>query len=238
MIGKLAAGITAAVIILLIGCTAVAGTILGYTGDDPATASTASCLSTLDTSGPPATASTPASASTAPPAPATTDADDPYGIDGCLTCLTAQPSPTTATPPCAADAAVFGRAATWLTAWHGGPVPYLSSSNPGDWFGGYRRDCSGYISMALGLPGPGLNTRQMAARFTPIGKADLQPGDLLINPAPDLAGHVVLFQQWTDPSETAYLGYEETGDGGTHHRTIPYPYFGTYPMSAYAPINR
>jgi hypothetical protein len=50
--------------------------------------------------------------------------------------------------------AVLARAESWLTAWGGGPVPYLSSSDPADWLHGYRRDCSGYASMALGLPGP------------------------------------------------------------------------------------
>ena len=48
--------------------------------------------------------------------------------------------------------AVLARAETWLTAWNGGPVPYLSSTDPATWFQGYRRDCSGYASMALGLP--------------------------------------------------------------------------------------
>jgi hypothetical protein len=47
--------------------------------------------------------------------------------------------------------------------------------------------------MALGLPGSGLNTRELAARAIPIQKTQLRAGDLLINPAPDLAGHVVLF---------------------------------------------
>jgi hypothetical protein len=87
--------------------------------------------------------------------------------------------------------------------------------------------------MALGLAGPGLNTAGLAARSTVIGKADLQPGDLLINPAPDLRGHVVLFDRWTDASMTRYMGYEQTGSGGTHHREIPYPYFGSYPMAPY-----
>jgi hypothetical protein len=32
---------------------------------------------------------------------------------------------------------------------------------------------------------------------------------------------------------TSYLGYEQSGDGGTHHRVIPYPYFGTYLASPY-----
>jgi hypothetical protein len=134
---------------------------------------------------------------------------------------------------CAGGEAMLARAATWLTAWGGGPVPYLSSTDPATWFQGYRRDCSGYASMALGLPGPGLNSAGLAARATPIPKTDLRPGDLLINPAPDLAGHVVIFDHWTDATMTSYIGYEQSGDGGTHHRTIPYPYFGGYQMSPY-----
>ena len=134
---------------------------------------------------------------------------------------------------CPGGATVLARADTWLTAWHGGPVPYLSSSDPTTWFGGYRRDCSGYASMALGLPGPGLNTAGLAAHSTPITKADLRPGDLLINPAPNGAGHVVIFDHWADAAMTRYVGYEQSGDGGTHHRAIPYPYFGNYPMHPY-----
>ena len=134
---------------------------------------------------------------------------------------------------CVNAATIFGRAQSWLTAWAGGPVPYLSSGDPADWFQGYRRDCSGYVSMALGLEGPGLNTAGLAARSTIISKAELQPGDLLINTAPNLRGHVVLFERWTDTSMTKYYGYEQSGDGGTHYRAIPYPYFGGYPMIPY-----
>lgn len=154
-------------------------------------------------------------------------------------------SPPPGTPPatvpvtgsvggaCAAGQVVLARAETWLTAWNGGPVPYLSNADPVAWFQGYRRDCSGYASMALGLTGPGLNSTGLAARATPIPKTDLRPGDLLINPAPDLAGHVVIFDHWTDAAMTSYVGYEQSGDGGTHYRTIPYPYFGGYRMSPY-----
>jgi hypothetical protein len=138
---------------------------------------------------------------------------------------------------CADPKVVLLRAATWLTPWNGGPVPYLSSTDPSTWFMGYRRDCSGYASMALGLPGPGLDTAALAARATPIRKTDLRGGDLLINPAPDRAGHVVIFDHWTDASMTSYLGFEQSGDGGTHHRTIPYPYFGNYLMSPYRWFN-
>jgi hypothetical protein len=128
---------------------------------------------------------------------------------------------------------VLARAAVWLTAWGGGPVPYLSSGDPATWFGGYRRDCSGYASMALGLAGPGLDSGGLAARSTPISKAALRPGDLLINPAPNGAGHVVIFDRWTDTTMSRYIGYEQSGGGGTHHRVIPYPYFGGYQMSPY-----
>ncbi|GAA5200685.1 hypothetical protein GCM10023322_79060 [Rugosimonospora acidiphila] len=147
-----------------------------------------------------------------------------------LVSTSGQPATTSG---CLSGVAVLARASTWLTAWHGGPVPYLSSGDPTTWLQGYRRDCSGYASMALGLAGPGLNTAALAARSTPIQKTELRPGDLLINPAPDLAGHVVIFDHWADAAMTSYLGYEQSGDGGTHHRIIPYPYFGGYQMSPY-----
>jgi len=149
-------------------------------------------------------------------------------------CLSICPSASSGTDVgCADVATVFARAQSWLTAWSGGPVPYLSSGEPADWFDGYRRDCSGYMSMALGLEGPGLNTAGLASHSTAIAKADLRPGDLLINTAPHLQGHVVLFERWADASMIRYYGYEQSGDGGTHHRLIPYPYFGAYPMVPY-----
>src|SRR5690348_7908949 len=40
---------------------------------------------------------------------------------------------------CVSGEAVLARAAMWLTAWDGGPVPYLSSTDPATWFDGYRR---------------------------------------------------------------------------------------------------
>jgi hypothetical protein len=113
-------------------------------------------------------------------------------------------------------------------------VPYLSSSDPTTWFDGYRRDCSGYASMALGLASPGLDTAGLAARSRPIEKAALRGGDLLINPGAGAAGHVVIFDRWTDATMTSYVGYEQSADGGTHHRVIPYPYFaGELQMSPY-----
>jgi hypothetical protein len=146
---------------------------------------------------------------------------------------TPQASTTGPTPRNACDS-VLARARTWLTAWNGGPVPYLVSNDPADLLGGYRRDCSGYVSMALGLPGPGLDTSDLAVRSHPLLKGDLRPGDLLINPAPGGAGHVVIFERWTDATMTSYMGYEQAGDTGTIHRQIPYPYFHGYQMTPYA----
>src|SRR5689334_5956186 len=66
-------------------------------------------------------------------------ADSPGCGDACPSA-----SGSSAMPDCGAGTAVLVRAATWLTAWNGGPVPYQSSADPATWFGGYRRDCSGY----------------------------------------------------------------------------------------------
>jgi hypothetical protein len=158
---------------------------------------------------------------------------------GCPPSATSTPAPaatlnaTLAPPAPQGECSTLLRAETWLTAWNGGPVPYSANTDPSTYFGGYRRDCSGFASMALGLPSPGLNTAGLAARSQPLTKADLQAGDLLINPAPGGKGHVVIFDRWTDASMTAYLGYEQAGSGGTYHRRIPWPYYGTYHLDPY-----
>jgi len=55
-------------------------------------------------------------------------------------------------------------------------VPYLSSNDPSTWLDGYLRDCSGYVSMAVGLAGPGVETAGLAARSKPIQMNDLRAG--------------------------------------------------------------
>lgn len=54
------------------------------------------------------------------------------------------------------------RAKTWLTANNGKQVPY-DQGKPGQvWpYGGYRQDCSGYVSMAAELPKPGPRTIEL-----------------------------------------------------------------------------
>ncbi|MGW7758393.1 hypothetical protein ACWGK6_44110 [Streptomyces violaceusniger] len=124
------------------------------------------------------------------------------------------------------------RAATWLTANNGGRVPYSQAQV---WKDGYRQDCSGYVSMALGLQAPGPNTVGLTGSgiTKPIALNDLRPGDLLI----DASGnnntrHVVMFEKWNDAAHTSYTSYEQRGDFGTDHTTRRY---GLEPGSEYQP---
>ncbi|WTW93821.1 peptidoglycan-binding protein [Streptomycetaceae bacterium NBC_01309] len=106
--------------------------------------------------------------------------------------------------------------------WSDVVVPYSQSG----YRGGYRTDCSGYVSMAWGLA-QNAWTGNLADYAAPISKSDLKPGDILLfhNAANPMRGsHVVIFERWTDSSRASYVGYEQT-QPGTKHRTIPYAYF-------------
>ncbi|BAJ29951.1 MULTISPECIES: hypothetical protein [Kitasatospora] len=98
---------------------------------------------------------------------------------------------------------------------------------------GYRVDCSGLVSCAWGLPGPGLDTHGLMRSSVShhIGKDDLKPGDAMI-----AGDHTVLFGGWTDSSHTSYIGIEDSGDAGMVSRKIPYPYF--HGGNAYQPYRR
>jgi hypothetical protein len=54
---------------------------------------------------------------------------------------------------------------------------------------------------------------------------------------PAAPAHVVIFDHWTTPAMTSYLGYEQSGDGGTHHRVLPYPYLNGYLLSPHSVVN-
>ncbi|MFF3855716.1 FG-GAP-like repeat-containing protein [Micromonospora sp. NPDC002575] len=66
----------------------------------------------------------------------------------------------------------------------------------------YRRDCSGFVSMAWHLS-MSKTTYNMYTVSTQISKSDLQPGDIL-NSANE---HVILFKRWTDQSAGAFEYY-------------------------------
>lgn len=117
-------------------------------------------------------------------------------------------------------ATAVARAQVWVNA----GIPY----NQSGYYQGYREDCSGYVSMAWGLPTPGLTTPYFTTVGHYISASQLQRGDALLNPAAGNAGHIVLFSGWANTAHTAYYGYEETGSHGAIYRQIPYPYWSGY----------
>ncbi|QIY56435.1 hypothetical protein HEP86_20270 [Streptomyces sp. RPA4-5] len=130
-----------------------------------------------------------------------------------------QPQPQ----PGGSRAEMLNRAATWLTANNGAQVPYSQAKV---WKDGYRQDCSGYVSMALGLPTPGTNTVGLATNrgiTRPVSLGELKPGDLLIDASGDNnTRHVVIFEKWNNDAHSSYTAYEQRGDHGTDHRTLTY----------------
>ncbi|MFC1410716.1 hypothetical protein ACEZDG_15725 [Streptacidiphilus sp. N1-1] len=96
---------------------------------------------------------------------------------------------------------------------------------------GYRVDCSGLVSDAWGLPGPGLDTYGLMSPDVShrISMDELQPGDAMI------AGeHTLIFAGWADAAHTQYIGIEDSGSDGCVSHVIPYPYFpGSGPYYPY-----
>lgn len=133
---------------------------------------------------------------------------------------------------------VLTRAGVWVA--YGVPYSQAGWANSygvlaADSRSGWRRDCSGFISMAADLRystgGPlSLDTSTLPLRMNPIAKDSLMPGDVIMRPKnqPGAAyGHAVLFVRWADPSRTKYVGYHESSSAGKAvQATITYP-FGT-----------
>ncbi|MDO8916233.1 MAG: hypothetical protein Q7W16_09155 [Coriobacteriia bacterium] len=72
-------------------------------------------------------------------------------------------------------------------------------------FGGYRRDCSGMVSMAWGL-GRSYTSRTIASRAVRIPIGSLQPGDAVRTP-----GHVAIFARWANRRTGMYVALEQSG---------------------------
>jgi cell wall-associated NlpC family hydrolase len=125
----------------------------------------------------------------------------------------AAPAKPAATDP----AAVLARAEHWADLRVGYSMTGLHD--------GYRTDCSGLVSMAWGLPPPGLTTVTLPQVSHRIGRDDLRPGDILLNPAPGAAGHTLIFAGWADAGHSRYYAYEESASKGAHFGTVPYPYW-------------
>jgi Repeat of unknown function (DUF5648) len=120
---------------------------------------------------------------------------------------------------------VLARAQSWVSA----KVPY----DQGGYYGGYRTDCSGFVSMSWGL-GKSYVTWTLPQVSHQISKNELLPGDILLRPH----HHVVLFAGWADAGHTQYVAFEETPPKAIT-RVIPYPYWpghGTYTPYRYNSI--
>lgn len=77
--------------------------------------------------------------------------------------------------------------------------------NQSGYYGGYRRDCSGFVSMAWRID-QSLTTRTMGEKATRIKAARLKPGDAVLMP-----GHIVIFQRWSDRKRGIYVSMESSG---------------------------
>ncbi len=113
---------------------------------------------------------------------------------------------------------------------------------------GYRTDCSGFVSMSLGLKTStgkplSLDTGSFPLRLTKISKTQLLPGDVILRPKTLKIdgktvpyGHTVLFGGWTDSSKTAYWGLHESSSAkGTVRVKIPWGRSGFYNELGFAP---
>jgi hypothetical protein len=121
-----------------------------------------------------------------------------------------------ASDPGPADATATLRAQSWVDA----NVPYNQGAYFTNQYGTYRQDCSGYVSMAWGLP-TSLTTYSLPGVAHQISKDQLRAGDIMLKP-----GHVVVFDKWANPEHTAYWDYEEQYPGTVAvHHIVPYPYW-------------
>jgi hypothetical protein len=117
--------------------------------------------------------------------------------------------------PDSAAAIAIGR--TWTDV----GVPYSQAG----YRDGYRRDCSGFVSMVWGLP-ENLVTWRIPLVAKRIGKADLRRGDVLLD-FESGSKHVVVFEKWANPDKTAFVTLEQTGQDGVDRairRVVAYPY--------------
>ena len=124
---------------------------------------------------------------------------------------------------------IITRAKSWKE------VPYSAKPHKNE-FGAYRADCSGFVSMAWGLPTQPDTEGLQRSYATKIKKEELQPGDILLNHT-GKNRHVVIFEKWADPEKMdSYWAYEQAYlPGYTVHREIPWKYDAGYEPHLYEP---
>lgn len=104
---------------------------------------------------------------------------------------------------------------------------------------GWRTDCSGFISMCLGLTTStgsprSLDTATLPSVLIKISKTDLKPGDVILRPKNAVVngqtvpyGHSLIFVRWVDAAKTKYVAYHESSSQkGTVASEINYPFWG------------
>ena len=94
---------------------------------------------------------------------------------------------------------VLSRANNWVKK----RVPYSQSG----YYSGYRRDCSGMVSMAWGLR-TSYTSSTIRSRGIRVAKKNLKPGDAVQTP-----GHVSIFVGWANKKKTRYRVMEQSGSG-------------------------
>lgn len=146
-------------------------------------------------------------------------------------------TPACVAPP--APPAVSSDEITRAQSWIDAKVPYNQGGHYSNIYGNYREDCSGFVSMALGLPSS-YTTVTLPQVMHPITQGELQPGDFMLNTASGDNGHVAIFMGWTDASHAHYTSWEENpGLGGASMQNVPYPYWPTWSGSShYTPYRR
>ncbi|MFF9977798.1 C40 family peptidase [Streptomyces erythrochromogenes] len=162
----------------------------------------------------------PAAATAETPVPATDDygstgqgAEEP--VDGEVRASFYSAASTTIT-----RSSVIARAKSWV----GIGLRYSGGGR----HGGYRTDCSGFVSMAWDLDSSLLtNTFGPRGVTEQISKGELKAGDALLDDDSGAGGHIVLFEKWVDSGRTKYWGFDFT-PSGVHHRVYDYPYYDGY----------
>lgn len=121
---------------------------------------------------------------------------------------------------------IVERACSWLR----DAVPYSQTKFHQNEHGIYRADCSGFVSMAWGLPGKpedrhgGLDTPALVVVSSLILPEELKAGDVIIRAeGTSQTRHVVIFAAWAE-EPGRYWAYEQTGGQRTRLRSVTYPY--------------
>lgn len=101
---------------------------------------------------------------------------------------------------------VIKRANTWVKK----KVPYSQSG----YYKGYRRDCSGMVSMAWKLK-RSYTSRTLGSVARRVSKSKLRPGDVIHTP-----GHVAIFGGWANKSHTKYIAIQQSGRGKPANKRV------------------